>query len=88
MTNAMVGHTKERVKFENPPITELVVSLFHVPLPELKAQHIGIYWGLVFATNILFCQQQHLVIDNPSQQFIRDARLEIFPLPRFWFLQR
>ncbi len=83
MTNALVGHTKERIKFENPPITELVVSLFHLPLPELKAQHIGIYWDRV-RNKYPLCQQQHLVINDPSQQFI-GVPGEIFPLPRFWF---
>jgi uncharacterized protein (TIGR04255 family) len=83
MTNALVGHTKERIKFENPPIIELVVSLFHLPLPELKTQHIGIYWDRVRKKYPL-CQQQRLVSNDLSEQFI-GVPGEIFPLPRFWF---
>jgi uncharacterized protein (TIGR04255 family) len=92
MTNALLGHAKERIKFKNPPIVELVVSLFHLPLPELKAQHIGIYWDRARKKYPL-CQQQNLVA-NPSerqplqlQQPLQLMRVpgEVFPLPRFWF---
>jgi uncharacterized protein (TIGR04255 family) len=88
MTNAPAEATRERIKFENPPITELVVSLFHMPIPELKAQHIGIYWDSVREKYPL-CQQQSIVVhplDPQPQQGLMQAPDEIFPLPRFWFL--
>jgi uncharacterized protein (TIGR04255 family) len=90
MTNAPTGATKERIKFENPPIIELVVSLFHMPIPELKAQHIGIYWDRVREKYPL-CQQQSIVVNpfDPQPQPLQplmEAPGEIFPLPRFWFL--
>ncbi len=84
MTNALAGHTKKRIKFENPPITELVVSLFHMPMPEFKAQHIGIYWDRVRKKYPL-CQQQSVVINPSDPQQLMQAPGEVFPLPRFWF---
>jgi uncharacterized protein (TIGR04255 family) len=84
MTNALAGHTKERIKFENPPITELVVSLFHLPMPELKAQHIGIYWDHIRKKYPL-CQQQSVVVNPSDPQPFMEAPDELFPLPRFWF---
>ncbi len=84
MTNAPTGNIKERIKFENPPITELVVSLFHLPIQELKAQQIGIYWDRVREKYPL-CEQQPIVSPAPDPQLFVQVPGEIFPLPRFWF---
>jgi len=84
MTKARAKRTKGRIKFENPPITELVVSLFHLPMPELKAQHIGIYWDRIRKKYPL-CQQQSVVINPSDPQPFMEAPGDIFPLPRFWF---
>jgi len=72
---------RKRVKFQNPPINELVVAVYHLPLLELKAQHIGIYWASV-RDRYPNCDQQ------PPISFTGlppDAPGEVFPLPRFWF---
>jgi uncharacterized protein (TIGR04255 family) len=86
MTNAPTGATKERIKFENPPITELGISLFHMPILEFQAQHIGIYWDRVRQKYPL-CQQQSIVVNplDPQPQAFMQGPGEIFPLPRFWF---
>jgi uncharacterized protein (TIGR04255 family) len=85
MTDASAPNTT-RIEFENPPITELAVSLFHVPLAELKAQHIGIYWTRV-RDRYPICQQQTVVVPSESQAspLLRPVAEETFPLPRFWF---
>lgn len=76
---------KNRTKFDNPPINELVVSLFHRPIPELKAQHIGIYWNRI-RDKYPICNQQPLVASAPDQQALMEISPgEVFPLPRFWF---
>lgn len=76
----------KRVKFENPPINELGISLFYVPVAELKAQHIGIYWSKIEERYPL-CEQQPPVISDPlnPQPFPDAVPGEVFPLPRFWF---
>lgn len=75
----------ERVKFVNPPINELVVSLFHLPILELKAQHVGIYWERI-RQRFQFCEQQPVVTAGSTDiQPLADAPGEIFPIPRFWF---
>lgn len=75
----------ERIKFKNPPINELVIALYHLPIMELKAQHIGVYWDRIRG-RYSECAQQQLLITNPSdpQPFL-EAPGEVFPLPRFWF---
>ncbi|MBV8565033.1 MAG: TIGR04255 family protein [Methylobacteriaceae bacterium] len=70
-----------RVKFKNPPINELVISLFHLPLIEMKAQHIGVYWDRI-RDRYPNCDQQPPVSLNAT---FPEASGEIFPLPRFWF---
>jgi uncharacterized protein (TIGR04255 family) len=73
----------DRVKFIDPPVNELVVSLFHLPILELKAQHIGLYWSLI-NDRFPLCEQQPLVVTE-GQPFITETQGELFPLPRFWF---
>ncbi|MEO8630667.1 MAG: TIGR04255 family protein [Betaproteobacteria bacterium] len=72
----------KRIKFENPPINELVIALYHLPIVELKAQHIGIYW-LRIRDQFEFCEQQFPVISVPNLP--ETVPNEVFPLPRFWF---
>lgn len=75
----------DRIKFKNPPINELVIALYHLPIIELKAQHIGLYWDRIRG-RYPECAQQQLVIPNPSDpQPFSEVPGEIFPLPRFWF---
>ena len=75
----------KRIKFENPPINELVIALFHLPIVEMKAQHIGIYWHRI-RDKYPLCEQQPIIIVNSSgTQPLLEAPGEIFPLPRFWF---
>ena len=74
----------DRIKFEYPPINELVFSLFYLPILEMKAQHVGLYWSQI-RERFPICEQQAIVVGpNDLQPFI-DAPGEIFPLPRFWF---
>jgi uncharacterized protein (TIGR04255 family) len=80
-----------RTKFTNPPINELGVGLYHLPLVELKAQHIGIYWERI-RERYPFCDQQLPIasvfpippVGSPSVPF-QNVPGEVFPLPRFWF---
>ena len=82
MVNA--SSTSERVKFADPPINELVASVFHVPILELKSQHIGLYWQRV-RDKYPLCEQQSVVAIPGDPNPFFDAPGEIFPLPRFWF---
>ena len=75
----------KRIKFENPPINELVIALYHLPIVEMKAQHIGLYWNRI-RDRYPLCEQQAPIIANPSDtRPLQEASGELFPLPRFWF---
>ncbi len=77
--------TADRLKFKNPPINELVVGMFHVPIVDLKAQHIGLYWDKV-RDRFPSCEQQNVIVgpnDNVAV-LLQDQPGEVFPLPRFW----
>jgi uncharacterized protein (TIGR04255 family) len=74
----------DRTKFVDPPIVELVVSLFHLPITELKAQHIGLYWDQI-RDRFPICEQQSPVVNPTDPQPFMEATGELFPLPRFWF---
>jgi uncharacterized protein (TIGR04255 family) len=78
--------TRKRIKFTNPPVNELVIALFHIPIGDLKAQHIGIYWDCIRKKYPL-CDQQP-VVSLPDAQpgtMLMEAPGDVFPLPRFWF---
>jgi uncharacterized protein (TIGR04255 family) len=81
MAQASVSPTT-RIKFENPPINELVIALYHLPIVELKAQHIGIYWSHI-RHRFEFCEQQFPIVSVPEVP--ETVPNEVFPLPRFWF---
>ncbi len=85
MTRLSAGD--KRIKFANPPINEVAIALFHLPLGELKAQHIGLYWNRI-RNRYPRCDQQTVIISPQDQQppeIFKDVPGEIFPLPRFWF---
>jgi len=73
----------KRIKFENPPINELVIALYHLPIVEMKSQHIGLYWNRV-RDRYSQCEQKSIIIPNPTEP-LPEVPGEIFPLPRFWF---
>src|ERR1700741_2913139 len=80
--------TGQRIKFEKPPINELVVSLFYLPIPELKAQYIGRYWERI-REKYPRCDQQSVVVspsEGPSPSLFQEVPGEVLPLPRFWFM--
>lgn len=81
------GAAEARIKFENPPINELAIALYFLPLVELKAQHIGLYWDRIRA-KYPFCEQQLPIVNSQGSQppsALLEVPGEIFPLPRFWF---
>jgi uncharacterized protein (TIGR04255 family) len=87
MSSSHSPSTGRRIKFTNPPVNELVIALFHLPLMDLKAQHIGIYWDKIRHKYPL--SEQHPVVFD-SQSTLSTATLmaapdELYPLPRFWF---
>jgi uncharacterized protein (TIGR04255 family) len=87
METTASGAGKSRIKFENPPINELVIALYHLPILELKAQYIGLYWDCI-REKYPICEQQTPIISpldpQPPQAFV-EVPGEAFPLPRFWF---
>jgi uncharacterized protein (TIGR04255 family) len=85
MKTAPETSAEKRIKFENPPVNELVIALFHLPLTELKAQHIGSYWDTIREKYPLCDQQPVVSSPDPQQQPFLEAPGELFPLPRFWF---
>lgn len=71
-----------QLKFENPPINELVIATyFNPPIVDLRAEHIGIFWSSVRDEYPQIRQQAPLgvVFESPN---------EIFPLPRFWLISK
>ncbi len=78
----------KRIKFENPPVNELSIGLFHLPIVEMKAQHIGIYWDSIRERYPLCDQQAPAVASapgTPPTALFQEVPGEVFPLPRFWF---
>jgi len=77
----------KRIKFENPPINELIIALYHLPIMEIKAQHIGIYWQRI-RDKYPQCEQRPIIASGPAESKpLQEAPGEIFPLPRFWFFR-
>jgi hypothetical protein len=61
MTGPQNLSEKTRVKFQSPPINELVIAIYYLPITELKAQHIGIYWQRIY-DKYPICEQQSPIV--------------------------
>jgi uncharacterized protein (TIGR04255 family) len=72
-----------RKKFKNPPVNEVAIALYYLPIVEMKSQHIGIYWGII-RKSYPTCEQQFPVVTLADGQ-PPEVPGEVFPLPRFWF---
>lgn len=72
-----------RVKYKNPPISELAMGLyFREPIIKFRSEHVGVYWSKIkdeFPNSV-----QNMMIGSVQIQ-VPD---EIFPMPRFWFMTR
>jgi uncharacterized protein (TIGR04255 family) len=81
---------EDRRQFPRPPIIEVAMCIYFVPVNEVKAQHVGTYWESI-REEYPDCQQQIPVFPAPAPQEappqvqLVNAPGEIFPLPRFWF---
>ncbi|MCI0561751.1 MAG: TIGR04255 family protein, partial [Nitrososphaera sp.] len=80
------GAADKRIKFENPPINELAIALFHLPIMEMKSQHIGLYWNRI-RDRYPLCEQRPPIAGAVHDPALQGAPNEIFPLPRFWFFR-
>jgi|SRR6266496_1858184 uncharacterized protein (TIGR04255 family) len=85
MTGPQNLSEKTRVKFQSPPINELVIAIYYLPITELKAQHIGIYWQRIYDKYPICEQQSPIVPVGGESTVFQNIPGEIFPLPRFWF---
>ena len=69
------------IPFENPPVTEVVVSTyFNPPLSALRSEHIGLFWANIKEEFPVVRQQPPVGI---GPETIPD---EPFPMPRYWFI--
>jgi uncharacterized protein (TIGR04255 family) len=79
---------RTRVKFKNPPINELVIGVyFERDMEMLRAEHIGLFWGMVRSDFPKIQQQIIVAPPNFSHQTITldlSGAGEIYPLPRYW----
>ncbi|HEX8663858.1 MAG TPA: TIGR04255 family protein [Beijerinckiaceae bacterium] len=70
------------MKFQKPPLDELVIGVHFPPLLSLQAQHIGLFWAHVLK-DLPGCTQV-----MPLGDEIISAEDEVIPLQRFWFVSR
>ena len=78
-------------KFKIPPINELVIGLFFErEIPELRSEHVGLFWGRIREEFPIINQQ--MGISAPGAVMAPGMALEIgignvgeiFPMPRYW----
>lgn len=76
--------TKSTIKFENPPIDEIVCGISFDSITELRSGHFGILWQK-FRPDFPKIED-HIPVDPISREEL--ANLNTLPLPRVWFLHR
>ena len=70
-----------KIDFEKPPLNEVSIGMQFAPLPNLRSEHIGIFWNRV---RTAFPNSQQ----NIPLGVLGQVPLEIFPMPRFWFIAK
>jgi uncharacterized protein (TIGR04255 family) len=70
-----------KIDFEKPPINEVSIGMQFTPLPNLRAEHIGLFWNRVRAD---FPNSQQ----TPPLGNVVHLPPEVFPIPRFWFIAK
>jgi len=69
------------IKFEKPPINEVVISTyFNPPIHGLRNEHIGLFWHSVREDFPQVLQQ------NPVGGMDISIGQDIFPMPRYWLI--
>ena len=78
-------NTKEQrtIKYENPPIHEIVCGVHFDSIKGLQTGHFGILWRK-FRSDFSRVEDHNLIDPIPKEDFNRGA----FPLPRVWFVHR
>jgi uncharacterized protein (TIGR04255 family) len=69
------------IKFQNPPINELIIGLYFDRPMLVRSEHIGMFWGSV-RNQFPKIQQQPELPPMSSEMTISFS--EPYPMPRFW----
>ena len=76
--------TELTIKYENPPIDEIVCGISFDPIKELRSGHFGILWQK-FRPDFPKVEDQIPTGPIPREEF---ENLDTLPLSRVWFLHR
>ena len=72
-----------RVRFEKPPINELVIATyFNPPLFRLRSEHMGLFWAKIREEFSLVEQQPPV----GGAEMLEPVSGEFLSMPRFWFI--
>jgi uncharacterized protein (TIGR04255 family) len=75
-----------KVKFKNPPISELVIGVyFGRDLPSFGVEHIGLFWARIRDEFPTVSQQPIVTPPGSGVSLMIEFTSEQFPMPRFWF---
>ena len=72
------------IKYENPPINEIVFDILFDSIKGLRTGHFGILWQK-FRPDFSETEDQNLVAPVPTEDFETSDKL---PLPRVWFIHK
>ena len=73
------------IAFENPPINEVVVSIYFTPqLSDFRNEHIGLFWQKI-KNEFPVARQQPAIPTSAAIGPDVNAD-ELFPMPRYWFI--
>ena len=76
--------TEQRtIKYENPPINEIVCGVLFDEIKGLQTAHFGVLWQK-FRSDFSRIEDHNLIDPMPKEDFNRG----VFPLPRVWFVHK
>ena len=70
-----------KIDFEKPPINEVSIGMQFAPLPNLRSEHVGLFWNRLRGA---FPNSQQIA----PLGGLTHMPPEVFPMPRFWFIAK
>ena len=70
-----------KIDFEKPPINEVSIGMQLAPLPNLRSEHVGLFWNRLRGA---FPNSQQIA----PLGGLTHMPPEVFPMPRFWFIAK
>lgn len=74
-----------RIKFQNPPINEVIVGIYFDRRMMVRSEHVGVFWNSMRKEFPVIQQQPELIVPTAPAEIVLEAG-QFMPPPRHWLV--